>query len=55
MPVARATPEPTANAEEEGLLASNLDGTVALPTDLGQSGFDVVPEGAEVAGTRASG
>ncbi|TFK64082.1 hypothetical protein BDN72DRAFT_846929 [Pluteus cervinus] len=31
--------------EEEGLLAAHLDETSALPTDLGQGGFDVVPEG----------
>jgi len=31
--------------EEEGLLSSTLDETAALPTDLGQGGFDVVPEG----------
>ncbi|KDQ33568.1 hypothetical protein PLEOSDRAFT_1073782 [Pleurotus ostreatus PC15] len=31
--------------EEQGLLSSTLDETAALPTDLGQSGFDVVPEG----------
>ncbi|KAF9533489.1 hypothetical protein CPB83DRAFT_845347 [Crepidotus variabilis] len=31
--------------EREGLLTGNLDETAALPADLGQSGFDVVPEG----------
>ncbi|KAF9500363.1 hypothetical protein BDN71DRAFT_1585891 [Pleurotus eryngii] len=31
--------------EEQGLFSSTLDETAALPTDLGQSGFDVVPEG----------
>ncbi|TEB36313.1 hypothetical protein FA13DRAFT_1810892 [Coprinellus micaceus] len=34
--------------EREGLLSasrSNLDETAALPADLGQSGYDVVPEG----------
>jgi len=31
--------------EQEGLLSSSLDETAALPADLGQSGYDVVPEG----------
>ncbi|PPQ77587.1 hypothetical protein CVT25_011379 [Psilocybe cyanescens] len=31
--------------EREGLLAAPLDETAALPADLGQSGFDVVPPG----------
>ncbi|KAF5358355.1 hypothetical protein D9756_001894 [Leucocoprinus leucothites] len=31
--------------EHQGLLRSSLDETAALPADLGQSGFDVVPEG----------
>lgn len=31
--------------EREGLLSGSLDETAALPADLGQSGFDVVPEG----------
>lgn len=31
--------------EHEGLLSGSLDETAALPVDLGQSGFDVVPEG----------
>jgi len=34
------------DAEEEGLLsASPLDETALLPADLGQSGFDIAPEG----------
>ncbi|KAJ7694190.1 hypothetical protein B0H17DRAFT_1276476 [Mycena rosella] len=37
---------PSADPEEaEGLLTSPLDETAALPADLGQSGFDVVPQG----------
>ncbi|KAJ7470584.1 hypothetical protein FB451DRAFT_1352129 [Mycena latifolia] len=37
---------PSVDPEEvEGLLTSPLDETAALPADLGQSGFDVVPEG----------
>jgi hypothetical protein len=41
-----ATAQPEASPEEaEGLLSSSLDETAALPADLGQSGFDVVPEG----------
>ncbi|KAJ8520969.1 hypothetical protein ONZ45_g2225 [Pleurotus djamor] len=35
----------TAAEEEQGLLSSTLDETAALPAELGQSGFDVVPEG----------
>jgi len=31
--------------EREGLLTPTLDETAALPVDLGQSGFDVVPTG----------
>jgi len=31
--------------EEEALLSGALDETAALPADLGQSGFDVVPQG----------
>lgn len=31
--------------ESQGLLSSSLDETAALPADLGQSGYDVVPEG----------
>ncbi|KAJ7172654.1 hypothetical protein C8R46DRAFT_1162035 [Mycena filopes] len=40
-------PPPTADLEEaEGLLSSpTLDETATLPADLGQSGFDVVPQG----------
>jgi len=42
--VADSVPPPSGNPEEgEGLLAS-LDETAALPADLGQSGYDVVPE-----------
>ncbi|KAK0450717.1 hypothetical protein EV421DRAFT_1983641 [Armillaria borealis] len=40
-----ATTEQNRLPEEEGLLSSPLDETAALPADLGQSGFDVVPEG----------
>ncbi|KAJ7098089.1 hypothetical protein B0H15DRAFT_824055 [Mycena belliarum] len=37
---------PSAYSEEaEGLLTAPLDETAALPADLGQSGFDVVPPG----------
>ncbi|KIM80827.1 hypothetical protein PILCRDRAFT_822106 [Piloderma croceum F 1598] len=45
MPVAAdSAPQPSGNLEEgEGLLAS-LDETAALPADLGQSGYDVIPE-----------
>ncbi|KAK0459576.1 uncharacterized protein EV420DRAFT_1641782 [Desarmillaria tabescens] len=39
-----ATTEQNRLPEEEGLLSSPLDETAALPADLGQSGFDVVPE-----------
>ncbi|KAJ3562173.1 hypothetical protein NP233_g9746 [Leucocoprinus birnbaumii] len=44
-------PKPAADAveredeESQGLLRPSLDETAALPADLGQSGFDVVPEG----------
>jgi hypothetical protein len=31
--------------EREGLLSNSLDETAILPADLGQSGFDVLPEG----------
>lgn len=34
--------------EEEALLSGALDETAALPADLGQSGFDVVPQGQHV-------
>jgi len=34
-----------ADEERDGLLSEPLDETAALPADLGQSGFDVVPEG----------
>ncbi|KDR81811.1 hypothetical protein GALMADRAFT_240034 [Galerina marginata CBS 339.88] len=40
-PVARVSDE----EEREGLLTAPLDETAALPADLGQSGFDVIPEG----------
>jgi hypothetical protein len=37
-------PQPSTDPEEgEGLLAA-LDETAALPSDLSQSGYDVVPE-----------
>jgi hypothetical protein len=35
----------TDEEEREGLLTPTLDETAALPADLGQSGFDVVPAG----------
>ncbi|KAG2020860.1 integral membrane protein, variant 4 [Coprinopsis cinerea AmutBmut pab1-1] len=35
--------------EREGLLSSTLDETAALPADLGQGGYDVVPEGQHAA------
>lgn len=38
--------------ETEGLLSSPLDETAALPADLGQSGFDVVPQGQQHAPSR---
>lgn len=39
----------TAGDEEaEGLLAASLEETATLPADLGQSGYDVVPEGQHV-------
>lgn len=45
MPAADSASQPPGDPEEgEGLLAS-LDETAALPVDLGQSGYDVVPEG----------
>lgn len=31
--------------EAQGLLANSIDETAALPADLGQSGYDVVPQG----------
>lgn len=34
-----------ADEERQGLLTPALDETAALPADLGQSGFDVVPAG----------
>lgn len=34
--------------EEEALLSGALDETATLPADLGQSGFDVVPQGQHV-------
>lgn len=37
--------------EQEALLAGSLNVTAALPADLGQSGFDVVPEGTKSATT----
>ncbi|KAF9452244.1 hypothetical protein P691DRAFT_697467 [Macrolepiota fuliginosa MF-IS2] len=41
-------PEPVEQGdleESQGLLQQSLDETAALPADLGQSGYDVVPEG----------
>ena len=35
----------------EGLLSSSLEETATLPVDLGQSGFDVLPEGEHVIAT----
>jgi len=44
MPAAdSSTSQTSGDPEEEGLLTS-LDETAALPADLGQSGYDVVPE-----------
>lgn len=37
--------EQTDLEESQGLLRASLDETAALPADLGQSGYDVVPEG----------
>ncbi|KAJ7090047.1 hypothetical protein C8R43DRAFT_1050460 [Mycena crocata] len=44
--ILRPSVAPAATPEEEGLLSSPvLDETATLPADLGQSGFDVVPQG----------
>jgi hypothetical protein len=42
------------SAETDGLLASStvLDETAALPADLGQGGFDVLPENQHLHDTR---
>ncbi|KAF8892577.1 hypothetical protein BD779DRAFT_1509719 [Infundibulicybe gibba] len=40
--------------ESEALLSASLDETAALPAELGQSGFDVVPEGQHTAKGKAS-
>ncbi|KAJ2911939.1 hypothetical protein MD484_g8468, partial [Candolleomyces efflorescens] len=40
--------------EREGLLSGTLDETAALPADLGQSGYDVVPEGQHALATAAN-
>lgn len=34
--------------ERVGLLSASIDETAVLPADLGQGGFDVVPEGEHV-------
>ncbi|KAF9036574.1 hypothetical protein BJ165DRAFT_1504429 [Panaeolus papilionaceus] len=53
--------EASDDLEREGLLSSHprrisreevLDETAALPSDLGRSGFDVIPEGQHVAGVQ---
>lgn len=51
---AEAAVPPSDPAEVEGLLTSPLDETAALPADLGQSGFDVVPEGEHALAQRKS-
>jgi hypothetical protein len=38
-------PQSLGDAEEGEALLASLDETAALPADLGQSGYDVVPEG----------
>lgn len=46
LPQPRSDVERENNIEEsQGLLETSLDETAALPADLGQSGFDVLPEG----------
>lgn len=46
-PACMGTPPPSLpeSDEEEALLSGALDETATLPVDLGQSGFDVVPQG----------
>jgi hypothetical protein len=44
-PVPEEIEEPGDLGESQLLLRSSLDETALLPADLGQSGFDVVPEG----------
>jgi hypothetical protein len=40
--------------EAEGLLvSSHLDETAALPADLGQSGYDVIPDDEHIIGSKA--
>lgn len=52
-PAELLSPERELDEEErEGLLSSSLDETAILPADLGQGGFDVVPEGQHVLAER---
>jgi drug/metabolite transporter (DMT)-like permease len=46
--------QPSGNAEEaEGLLiSSHLDETAAFPADLGQSGYDVIPDDEHIIGSK---
>jgi len=55
--VSDVAPQPSGDAEEaEGLLAhSPLEETAILPADLGQSGYDVVPEGQHVVASKVAG
>ncbi|KAF8626297.1 hypothetical protein AX15_004967 [Amanita polypyramis BW_CC] len=39
--------------ENQALIRQSLDETAALPADLGQSGFDVIPEAADAHGKRS--
>ncbi|KAK7466944.1 hypothetical protein VKT23_004008 [Stygiomarasmius scandens] len=51
----RNSPISAGHAEEaEGLISSTLDETAVLPADLGQSGYDVVPEGQHAVASVAS-
>ncbi|KAJ3763757.1 hypothetical protein EV360DRAFT_32870 [Lentinula raphanica] len=45
LPKPATTPASVDPEEREGLLSSSLDETAVLPADLGQGGFDAVPEG----------
>lgn len=52
LPMPDATPATIhLDDEREALLTGSLDETATLPADLGQGGFDVVPEGAKPAST----
>ena len=47
-PPPAAPAEDTLDEEADRLLSASLDETALLPADLGQSGFDVLPEGQHV-------